>query len=98
MACPHRKERIMAKYKNLKELAKAFKLGKLEGWVLMLDNDSTHLNWQGGFPKGVEPDSDKGADFEDQKYDEGQQLYDGSNDTYILDQALDIAGIPNMGV
>lgn len=88
----------MAKYKNLRELAAAFNLGKLEGWVLMLDNDSTHLDWQGGFPDGIKPDSDEGEDFCDQKYLEGQELYDGSGDTYILDQALSIAGIPNMGV
>lgn len=88
----------MAKYKNLKELADAFKTGVLKGWVLMLDNDSSHLNWQGALPKGVEPDKQNSEDFEEEKYEEGQQLYDGSGDTYILDQALDIAGIPNMGV
>jgi len=89
---------IMVKYKNLKELAEAFKSEKLEGWVLMLDNDSTHLQWHGGCPEGLEPDTDQGDDFENQKYVEGQQLYNGSGDVYILDQALDIAGIPNMSV
>ena len=88
----------MAKYKNLKELAEAFKTGKLKGWFLELDNDSTSLSWDGGYPDGVDPRSDEGADFENQKYEEGQQLYDGSEDTYILDQALDIVGIPNRGV
>lgn len=88
----------MVKYKNLKELSVAFKSGELKGWVLTLDNDSTCLDWHGGFPDGVEPGSDKGVEFENQKYDEGQELYDGSNDIYILDQALEIAGIPNMGV
>ncbi len=88
----------MAKYKNLKELSEAFKSGELEGWVLAIDNDSTHLSWHGGFPEGTEPDTDEGADFEDEKYDEGKQLYDGSGDVYILDQALTIAGIPNAGV
>ncbi len=88
----------MAKYKNLKELSDAFKSGVLDGWVLMLDNDSTHLDWRGGLSDGIEPDTDEGADFEDKKYDEGKQLYDGSGDVYILDQALTIAGIPNAGV
>ena len=85
----------MAKYKNLKELAEAFKAGKLKGWVLSLDNDKTSLSWLGGYPDGIEPDSDEGADFEEKKYDEGQELYDGSDDTYILPQVLDLAGIPN---
>ena len=88
----------MAKYKNLKELAIAFKSDELKGWILMLDNDSTHLSWHGGLPSGIESDTDEADEFYDQKYDEGQKLYDGSKDIYILDQALDIAGVPNMGV
>ncbi len=85
----------MAKYKNLTQLAEAFKSGYLTGWVLSLDNDSTSLSWRGDYPDGIEPDSDEGSDFEEKKYDEGQELYDGSDDTYILPQALDLAGIPN---
>ncbi|HDY87688.1 MAG TPA: hypothetical protein ENH82_06155 [bacterium] len=86
----------MAKYKSLKELAEAFKLGKLHGWVLMLDNDKTSLHWRGGYPMDIHPDTDAGEAFEEQKYDEGHALYDGSGDMYILDQALQLAGIPNI--
>ncbi len=82
----------MAKYKNIQELANAFKAGELKGWVLMVDNDSTHLRWPGTSPEGMDPD-----DFEDEKYDEGKALWD-SPDVYILDQALTAAGIPNEGV
>ena len=87
----------MAKYKNIQELATAFKDGELEGWVLMVDNDSTHLHWTGGPPEGIVVDSDAGDEFEEQKYEEGKRLW-GSPDVYILDQALTAAGIPNDGV
>ncbi len=88
----------MAKYKNLKELSEAFKAGELEHWVLMVDNDCTNLDYHGPLPEGVKDDSDEGQLFEEKKYEEGLKLYDGSDDTYILDQALELAGIPNMGV
>jgi hypothetical protein len=88
----------MAKYKNIKELAEAFKLGELKGWTLMVDNDSTHLGWRGDWPKHIKEDTDEAADFEDEKYDEGQELWDGSQKPYILDEALEAAGIPNEGV
>jgi hypothetical protein len=78
----------MAKYKNIRELAEAFKSGELQGWVLMVDNDSTHLRWIGDSPD---------EEFLDQKYYEGKELWD-SPDVYILDQALSAAGIPNEGV
>jgi len=86
----------MAKYKNLYELAEGFKKGELVGWILMVDNDSTHLGWVGPSPDGS--DEDELMEFEDQKYEKGIELYDGSNDIYILDQALTLAGVPNMGV
>ncbi len=88
----------MAKYKNLKELSEAFKAGELENWVLMLDNDKTHLQYHGPLPKGVEPDTNESEEFDEKKYDESEELYDGLNDVYILDQALTLAGIPNMFV
>ena len=87
----------MAKYKNIQELAKGFKAGELKGWVLMVDNDSTHLSFRGSRPKHIEDDTEEAWDFEDQKYDEGKELWD-SPDFYILDQALTAAGIPNEGV
>jgi len=86
----------MAKYKNIQELANAFKSGKLEGWVLMVDNDSTHLDWRGECPD-YEKFPDAFEEFQDKKYDEGQKLWDGS-EPYILDEALAAAGIPNEGV
>ncbi len=85
----------MAKYKNIQELANAFKAGELKDWILMVDNDSTHLSWRGGSPYAdgsVEAD-----DFENAQYDEGQSLWD-SPDVYILDQALAAAGIPNQEI
>ncbi|KKM19750.1 hypothetical protein LCGC14_1652490 [marine sediment metagenome] len=87
----------MAKYKNIQELADAFKAGKLEGWVLMVDNDCTSLDWRGPQPEGIKPDTPAGGAFEEQKYNEGHELWDGS-EVYILDQALTAAGIPNEGV
>ena len=86
----------MAKYKNIKELAEGFKSGELKDWVLVVDNDSTCLDWRGErpdyekFPKASE-------EFMDKKYDEGRELWD-SSESYILDQALSAAGIPNEGV
>lgn len=82
----------MAKYKNIGELAEAFRCGLLKGWVLMVDNDSTHLSWTGGIPPTQ--DADEARDFEDDKYEEGKALWD-SPDIYILGQALAAAGIPN---
>ncbi len=82
----------MAKYKNIQELANAFKAGELKDWVLMVDNDSTHLSWRGGNP--FPQDTDAADKFEEQKYDESRLLWD-SPDVYILDQALTAAGIPN---
>ena len=84
----------MAKYKNIKELAEAFKSGELKDWILMVDNDSTHLRWTGDSPAF---DTDEGDDFECEKYDEGKRLW-ASPDIYILGQALEAAGIPNEGV
>ncbi|KKN35454.1 hypothetical protein LCGC14_0783570 [marine sediment metagenome] len=87
----------MAKYKNIQELAGAFKSGKLKDWVLMVDNDSTYLRWNAGLPDGIVDDADEAADFQDKKSDEGEELWD-SPEVYILGEALTAAGIPNMGV
>jgi len=87
----------MAKYKNIRELAKAFKSGELQDWVLMVDNDSTYLGWRGKRPEHIKDGTDEADEFEDQKYNESGELWD-SPDVYILDQALEAAGIPNEGV
>ena len=85
----------MAKYKNIQELADAFKAGELEGWLLVVDNDSTCLQWIGETPS---LDAEGAAEaFEDERYEAGKLLWD-SPDVYILDQALTAAGIPNEGV
>ncbi len=85
----------MAKYKNIQELADAFKAGELKDWILMVDNDNTYLDWRGGCPYA--DGSDEARDFEDDKCGEGGLLWD-SPDVYILGQALAAAGIPNEGV
>jgi hypothetical protein len=87
----------MSKYKNLKELSGAFKAGELNGWMLILDNDCTYLSYRGPLPDGIEDDTDASDAFESQKCDEGSELWDGNKEAYILDQALDLAGIPNEG-
>ncbi len=86
----------MAKYKNIQELADGFKKGELKGWVLMVDNDSTHLRWIGKCPD-YKTHSDEYDEFIEQKEEEEEKLWD-SPDSYILDQALSAAGIPNEGV
>ena len=65
----------MAKYKNIQELATAFKEDKLINWVLMVDNDCTHLRWIGNSPPF---DTDEYNEFEDDKHMEGKSLWDGS--------------------
>ncbi len=87
----------MAKYKNIMQLAVAFKCGELKGWILLVDNDSTHLDWRGGQPMHIKDDTNAAEDFECAKYEESEALWD-SPDVYILDQALKAAGIPNEGV
>ena len=84
----------MAKYKNIKKLAAAFRSGELKDWVLMVDNDNTYLRWVGDSP---DYNTAPAAAFEQQKSDEGNDLWD-SPDVYILGQALQAAGIPNQGV
>ncbi len=86
----------MAKYKNIQELADAFKSGDLKGWTLMVDNDSTHLRWIGEQPDWHK-DEEIAELFQEKKYEEGKVLWD-SPKVYILDQALEAAGIPNEGV
>ena len=87
----------MAKYKNIQELADGFKSGELKDWVLMVDNDSTHLRWIGGGAPDYREYPAAHEEFEEQKEDEANALWD-SPDVYILDQALTAAGIPNEGV
>ena len=87
----------MAKYKNIRELAEAFKSGELQSWVLMVDNDSTHLRWTGGGAPNHIKEPNKHSEWEEQKDSEATLLWD-SPDVFILDQALSAAGIPNEGV
>ena len=85
----------MAKYKNIQELADAFRSGLLKGWTLMVDNDSSYLSWVGARPPDMT--DDEREEFFDTKGEEADKLWD-SPDVYILDQALLAAGIPNEGV
>ena len=78
------------------ELAEGFKKGELKNWVLMVDNDSTHLRWIGESPDyNKYPEASE--EFMEQKEEEAEALW-CSPDVYILDQALSAAGIPNEGV
>lgn len=87
----------MPKYKNIQELAEGFKSGELKDWMLMVDNDSTHLMWIGGGAPDHVKEPDKHLEWERQKNEEAYVLW-SSPDMYILDQALTAAGIPNEGV
>ncbi len=88
----------MGKYKNIQELADAFKAGDLKDWVLVVDKVSTHLRWTGKC--SAEPGSEEYEFFDDEKYEEGERLWDSWNllNIYTLGQALTVAGIPNKGV
>lgn len=87
----------MAKYKNIQELAEGFRSGELKDWILMVDNDSAHLRWIGESPD-YDEDSDASEEFQDQKYDEGKELWDSSGVCFLDQALLTVAGIPNEGV
>lgn len=72
------------KYKNLSELAAAFKAGKLKNYKLILDNDDSRLVYDGSL---------KGDDNNDEKNDECANWYRG-NGYADLQEACEAAGIP----
>jgi hypothetical protein len=80
------------KYRNLIELAEAFKKGELTGFVLMLDNDDSFLRYIGPVPQGV---SDVEAEtFRDRKTDEADNIFRGHGYS-DLEDACKAAGIPS---
>jgi hypothetical protein len=78
------------KYATYTELAEAFRSGELskDDWILVLDNDSCHLDWRGACPPGVSED-----EYRDKKYEEGRGLFQG-NGYQDLEDAVTAAGIP----
>jgi predicted ATP-dependent endonuclease of OLD family len=77
------------KYKNVKELAKAFSRGHLKDYYLMVDNDMAILRYNGAVPDGEDKDS-----YYDRKNDEARKWYRGNGYSDLVD-ALEAAGIPS---
>lgn len=74
----------MAKYSNLKELSEAFKSGELlrDEWELIVDNDSSCLQWCGD------------PDLYEEKFKESDELYSGGEGQYDIIEALEALEIP----
>jgi len=92
---PLKKGKEMAKYKNIQELADAFKSGELKDWILIVGDGGTYLRWIGKCP--FEPGTDEEYDFNNAKHNEARALwfpFDNRCDS-LLRQALTAAGIPN---
>ena len=75
-------------YKNITELAEAFRQKHLVGYVLDVDNDCSFLRYVGPVPKGVNAD-----EYRDAKNDECHEWFQGNGYQDIVD-ALNSAGIP----
>lgn len=73
------------KYNSVQEVSDAFRNGELKGYILVVDNDSSYLRYQ-----GLEGESDEYIEMKDNE----ETLYvgEGQNDIY---DALRSAGIPN---
>lgn len=84
---------MTAKYKNIMELAAAFKSGELskDQWFLMLDNDYSSLRFKG--PNPNEEGSDAHEEFEEAMNDKGHELFHGNGYSDLKD-ACEAAGIP----
>lgn len=81
------------KYKTVKALAEAFKTGELDRkrYVLILDNDCSHLNDRAPRPEGI---SDDEWEVENERrYNECARLFEGKG-YGDLQAALEAAGIP----
>ena len=79
------------RYNSYTQVFADFKSGKLEGYKLMLDNDSNHLSYCGGSPH------DFGTAAHDDYCDDksaGVELTCGNGYSDIAD-ILDAIGIPN---
>ena len=86
---------MQPKYKNLIELAEAFRSGELnkEHYTLILDNDSSHLQYTGPLPDGVEEGSEAADAWGDEQYQKCRTLFSG-NGYSDIDDACTAAGIP----
>lgn len=84
------------KYKNLTELAAAFRSGDLNRahYTLVLDNDGSWLRYIGPLPDGVARDSEAADVWLDAKHDECRAWFRGNGYSDLSD-ACDAAGIPN---
>lgn len=84
------------KYKNLVELAAAFRSGELnkEHYTLVLDNDSSRLRYIGSLPDGMEENSEAADVWLDEKCDECRAWFRGNGYSDLSD-ACSAAGIPN---
>ena len=84
------------KYKNLVELAAAFRNGELskEHYTLVLDNDDSFLRYTGPIPEGMKADSLAADIWRDQKCDECNAWFRGNGYADLAD-ACTAAGIPN---
>lgn len=71
------------KYNSVQEVSDAFKSGELKGYILVVDNDSSYLRYQ-----GLEGDTDEYIQMKDE---ETLYIGEGQNDIY---DALRAAGIP----
>ena len=83
------------KYKNMAELAAAFKSGELDAklYTLQMDNDGSHLKYTGPLPDGVEDGSAAGDAWQEEQDDKVGELFHGQGYADIVD-ACNAAGIP----
>lgn len=70
------------KYNSVQEVSDAFKSGELKGYILVVDNDSSYLRYE-----GLEGDTDEYIQMKDE---ETLYIGEGQNDIY---DALRAAGI-----
>lgn len=83
------------KYKNLQQLAEAFRSGALsrDEYTLILDNDDSFLSYTGPLPDGVEADSEEADIWRDRKSNQARNWFRGNGYADLAD-ACKAAGIP----
>jgi len=79
------------KYPTYTALAEAFKAGKLDDYILVLDNDSCRLAFRGERPDGLSDDA--WEIFEERRYDECHEWFEGEGYSDI-EPLCAAAGIP----
>jgi hypothetical protein len=80
-------------FKSLKEVAAAFADGRLAGYKLILDNDSSWLSWEGPLPEGMKRASAAADAWLDEKNDAASAMFRGNGYADLAD-ACEAAGIP----